>query len=89
MGLHIFTWVRPQEHFSRVTHTDVPGAVAQQRECLLGDGGEHQLTLAALGQHLAGVRVDDLSDEVVLVDVHPSLGGALEGDTGAGQLGDP
>ena len=68
-------------------HTDVPGAVAQQGEGLLGDGGEHQLPLAPLGEDLAGVGVDDLSDEVVLVDMHTRLGRALEGYAGAGQLG--
>ncbi len=66
---------------------DVPGAVAQQGEGLLGDGGEDQLALTALGEDLPGVGVDDLGDEVVLVDVHPGLGGALEGDAGAGELG--
>ena len=87
--MDIFTWVQPQGTLFPGEGADVPGAVAQQRKRLLCDGGEYQLALAALGQHLAGVRVDDLSDEVVLVDVHPSLGGALEGDTGAGQLGEP
>ena len=67
---------------------DVTGAVAQQGEGLFIDGGEHQLALAALGQHLAGLGVDDLGDEVVLIDVHPALSGTLEGHAGAGQLGE-
>ena len=69
-------------------HADVPGAVAQQGEGLLGDGGEHQLALLAVGEDLAALRVDDLGDEVVLVDVHARLGRALEGHAGAGQLGE-
>ena len=68
-------------------HADIAGAVAQQREGFLGDRGEHQLALLALGQHFAGVGVDDLSDEVVLVDVHAGLRRALKADARARQLG--
>ena len=67
-------------------HTDVPGAVAEQGEGLLGDGSEHQLALAALGEDLSGVRVDDLGDEVVLVDVHARLLAALKGHARAAGL---
>ena len=51
------------------------------------DGGEDQLALAAVGQDLAGVGVDDLGDEVVLTEVHAVLLGALVGHAGAGKLG--
>ncbi len=87
MGLAMRTWVRPQAQGVPDQHADVPGAVAQQGEGLLGDGGEDQLALGAVGQDLAGVGVDDLGDEVVLTDVHAVLLGALEGDAGAGKLG--
>ena len=70
-----------------IQHADVAGAVAQQGEGLLGDGGEDQLALGAVGQDLAGVGVDDLGDEVVLTEVHAVLLGALVGDAGAGKLG--
>ena len=70
-----------------IQHADVAGAIAQQGEGLLGDGGEDQLALGAVGQDLAGVGVDDLGDEVVLIDVHAVLLGALVGDAGAGKLG--
>ena len=65
---------------------DIARAVAQQRERLLGDRGEDQLALRALRQNLAGVRVDDLGDEMVLVDVHAGLCAALIGHARAGQL---
>ena len=35
----------------------------------LGEGGEDQLAALAVGQRLAGGRVDDLGEEVVLEDV--------------------
>ena len=66
---------------------DVAGAVAQEGEGLLVDGGEDQLALTAQGQHFLGVGVDDLGDEVILVDVHAGLLAALERHTGAGGLG--
>ena len=65
---------------------DIARAVAQQREGLLGDRGEDQLALRALRQNLAGVRVDDLGDKMVLVDVHAGLCAALIGHARAGQL---
>ena len=52
----------------------VAGAVADHRHRLLGQRGEDQLALLAVGQHLAGHRVDDLGVEVVLPDVQPVLG---------------
>ena len=58
---------------------DVPGAVAQERECLLVQGGEDQLALGAFRQHFPGLRVDDLRIEMVLIDVHAVLLLALEG----------
>ena len=59
----------------------------QQGEGFLGDGGKDQLALAAFGQHLAGVGIDDLGNEVVLVDVHTGLLAALESHARAGGLG--
>ena len=52
----------------------VTGAVADHRHRLLGQRGEHQLALLAVGQHLHRHRVDHLGQEVVLPDVQPVLG---------------
>src|SRR5699024_2846598 len=60
-------------------NADIPGPVAQEREGLLGNGGKYQFALAAFRQDLAGVRVDDLSNEVVLIDVHTGLFAAFKG----------
>ena len=49
-------------------------------------GCEYELALAAFGKHLAGLGIDDLGVEVVLIDVHSGLLPALESDTGAGGL---
>ena len=65
---------------------DIPGAVAEEREGLLVHGGEHQLALLSLGEYLSGIGVNDLRDEVVLVDVHSLLRGALEGDARPAEL---
>ena len=66
----------------------VAGAVADDRHRLLGQRGEDQLAELAVGQHLAGDRVDDLGVEVVLPDVQAVLGlDALLGDAGAHHLG--
>ena len=68
----------------------VAGAVADHRHRLLGQRGEDQLALLAVGQHLAGDRVDDLRVEVVLPDVQPVLGlDALLRDARADHLGQP
>ena len=64
MGLHIFTWVRPQEHFPG-EHTDVPGAVAQQGNASLVMEVNTSSPLLPSGSTSAGIRVDDLGDEVV------------------------
>ena len=67
-------------------HADIARAVAQQRKRLFRDRREYQLTLCALGQDLAGVGVDDLGDEVVLVDVHPVLRAAFIRNARPGKL---
>ena len=67
-------------------HANIPGPVPEQGEGLLGDGGKYQFALGAFGKHLAGDGIDDLGDEVVLVDVHPRLLGALVADPGAAEL---
>ena len=48
---------------------DVAGAVAQQRHRLLQQGREDELALDALVERRTGLRIDDLDEEVVLVDV--------------------
>ena len=60
-----------------VQRADVTRAVAQQRQRLLADAGEHELAVFAVGQRLAGRRVDDLGVEEILVDVHAVLLDAL------------
>ena len=52
----------------------VPGAVADDREGLFGDRGEHQLAFLAVRQILPGDRVDDLGDEMILENVEALLG---------------
>ena len=61
--------VRPHAHGARVQRGDVARAVAQQRQRLLGQRAEDELALGAVGQRLAGLGIDDLDEEVVLVDV--------------------
>ena len=61
---------------------DIAGSVADKRESFLVDAGEYQLALLAGREHLAGVRVNDLGDKVVFIDVHALLFIALEGDAG-------
>ena len=52
---------------------DVAGAVTDEREGFLGERGDDQLAQLAFGQHLAGLGVDDLGQEVVVVQVEPRL----------------
>ena len=66
----------------------VAGAVADDRQRLLGQRGEDQLAHLAVRQHRAGLGVDDLGVEVVLPDVQPVLGlDAFVGDAGPHHLG--
>ena len=54
---------------------------------LLGEGGEDQFAVLAVGQDVVGEGVDDLGVEVVLPDVQAVLGlHALLGDAGADHL---
>ena len=48
---------------------EVAGAVAQQRERLLRERREHELADLAVGNRRAGLGIDRLDEEVVLVDV--------------------
>ena len=70
----------------RVQHADVARTVADHREGFLRDAREDQLSLFAVGQHFARLRVDYLGNEVVLVDVHARLLAALIRDAGARQF---
>lgn len=63
-------------------HADIPRTVADDGEGFFVQARKDQLAFAALGQDLAGVRVDDFGNEMVLIDVHPRLGLTLEGDAG-------
>ena len=66
---------------------DVARTVAQERRAFAAQAGDHQFALLAIGQDFAGLRVDDLGVEVVLVEVLAVLALALGGDAGADQLG--
>ena len=72
-----------------VQNADVTGPVTEQGKGLFGDGGEHQFPLGAVREHLAGIGIDDLRDEMILTDVHAFLFAALVGDPGTGELGEP
>ncbi len=52
---------------------EVARAIANDRQPFLGQRGEHQLALAAVGQRCAGDRVDDLGIEVIFPDHWPVL----------------
>ena len=67
-------------------NADIARAVAQQREGLLRDRRKHQLALCSLRQHLAGIRVDNFCDKMILVDVHTGLRAAFIRNTRAGKL---
>ena len=47
---------------------------------------KHQLALCSLRQHLAGIRVDNFCDKMILVDVHTGLRAAFIRNTRAGKL---
>ena len=68
-------------------NANIAGAIANHRECFLGQTGEYQLTALALRQNLTGVRVNDLCNEVIFIDMHAVLFLALEGDTRTGNFG--
>ena len=53
---------------------EVPRAVADDRQGLLRQRGEDQFALAAVRQHFARVRIDDLGVEVILPDHRAVLG---------------
>ena len=57
----------------------VAGAVAQQREGLLGDAGKYQLPDFPFWQYFPGLGIDNLSDKVVFLDMHSSLFLAFKG----------
>ena len=62
---------------------DILSAVAQERETFLVKGSEDKFTLGSFGEDFAGLGINDLRIEVVLIDVHSCLFLALEGDAGA------
>ena len=67
---------------------EVARAVAQHRRALARDGRVHELADLAVGDRLAGGRVEALDDEVVLRDVHAVAALALAGHAGADDLGE-
>ncbi len=73
----------------RVERRQVVGAVAQDRERLLGERRDDELALLAVLERLPGRRVDDLEEQMVLVDVQAAGALALTGDAWAHHLGEP
>ena len=69
--------------FFALENADIACSVAEKREGFLVKSGEYKLALAALGEHLACVGIDDLGIEVVLVDVHSALLLTLKRNAGA------
>jgi hypothetical protein len=66
----------------------VAGAVADDRKALLGQRGEHQLALFAVGQHRAGPGIDHFGIEMILPDMQAVLGlDAFLRDAGADHFG--
>ena len=61
--------------------------VADKRRALLAQRGEHQLAHFAVGQLLAGLRVDDLAVHVVFPDMHAMMLFAGDADARAVDLG--
>ncbi len=57
---------------------DVAGAVTEQGHGLAAKRGQHQFAGLALGHRLAGLRIDDLDEEMVFPEVHAVLVLALE-----------
>ena len=51
----------------------IAGAIADDRHGFLGQRGEDQFAGLAVGQHAAGVRIDDLGKEVILPERQPIL----------------
>ena len=72
--------------FFACKHANITRAVTEKRKRLLVKAGEHQLALAAVGKNLAGVGVDNLYIEVILVDVHAPLLGTFKRDAGTADL---
>src|SRR5690606_32642296 len=62
---------------------------AHQRQRLLGEGGDDEHALLAVGQRLRGLWIEDLRVEMVFPDVAAvALADALVGHTGADDLGE-
>ena len=79
--------VRPQAQRLAGQRRDVAGAVAQQRQRLLGQRREDELAVGAVRDGRAGLGVDDLDEEVVLLHVQAVARlGALGGDARADDL---
>ena len=69
-------------------HRDIPGAVAQDGEGFLGQGGEHQFPFLAVGQGQAAVLIDAFHQEVVFPHMQALAGDiAFDGDAGAHHFG--
>ena len=66
------TVVRPHAHGSSTSAAEVAGAVADQRQRLLGQRGEDELALGAGRDQLPVGGVDHLDEEVVLLTCSPS-----------------
>ena len=67
---------------------DVARAVAEERRGFAREGGEDEFAGGAFGHGLERVGVNDFDEEVVVLDVHAGLAGAVAGDAGADDFGE-
>lgn len=65
--------MRPHLHGLSGKRGNIPRAVADQRQRLLGDTCKHQLAVFAVRQNLAGIRIDNLWDKMILIDMQTVL----------------
>src|SRR5206468_1357193 len=65
---------------------EIAGAVADERQPLPRERGQHELALLAVGHEPAGGRVDDLAVVVVLPHVDAGMGRAVDAEPGPARL---
>ena len=81
--------VRPQGQGSGRSRVEIAGAVADDREGLLGEGGDDQFADLARGHRFQGLRIEDLDQEMILVDMQAVAFPAFTGHARSHDLGQP